>query len=74
MLVADSHHGRIVRIAADGTLETALDDLGLPVGLAASPDGSVYVADHVSHVSRGTILRLHPDGTFDTSPPARSGG
>jgi sugar lactone lactonase YvrE len=66
VLVADSLHGRIVRIGDDGTLETVLDRLGLPVGLAASPDGNVYVADHVSHSARGTILRLHPDGTTDT--------
>ena len=74
VLVADSHHGRIVRIGDDGTLETVLDGLGLPVGLAASPDGSVYVADHVSHVSRGTILRLHPDGTFDTVSTGKISG
>jgi hypothetical protein len=66
VLVAHSHHGRIVRIGDDGTRETVLDRLGLPVGLAAPPDGNAYVADHVSHGSRGTILRLHPDGTTDT--------
>ena len=74
VLVADSHHGRIVRISRDGTLTTALDGLGLPVGLAASPDGSVFVADHVSHVERGTILRLHPDGTIDTVSSGKIGG
>ena len=66
LLVADSHHGRIVRIGDDGSLEPVLEGLGLPVGLASAPDGSVLVADHVSHTSRGKILRLHPDGTTDT--------
>ncbi|MGZ8694343.1 MAG: Vgb family protein [Gaiellaceae bacterium] len=63
VLVADSHHGRIVRVRDDGTMETALAGLELPVALTLAPDGTVLVADHVSHLTAGKLLRLRPDGT-----------
>ena len=66
VLVADSHHGRIVRVRDDGTLDTVLQGLELPVGLTLAPDGTVLVTDHVSHLTAGKLLRLHPDGTTDT--------
>jgi hypothetical protein len=46
-------------------VETALDGLGLPIGLAAAPDGTFLVADHVDHMSRGNILRLKADGSTE---------
>ncbi len=63
LLVADSHHHRIVRIGEDSTLEPVLEGLGLPVGLTAGPGNTAYVVDHVEHGRSGTIVRLGADGT-----------
>jgi len=58
--------GRVERLGPSGTRSTVLGGLMLPVYLANSPDGSLLVVDHVSHTSKGTLLRLESDGTVTT--------
>jgi RHS repeat-associated protein len=78
LYVSDTFNNRIRRIAPDGTISTAAGDggfgasgdggpatqadLGLIEGLAASPDGRVYLADDSFH----RVRRIDPDGTINT--------
>jgi len=62
LLVADSHHGKVVALAPDGAARTFQDGLTLPVDVAPGHDGSVLVVDHVAHDAPGRILRRRADG------------
>jgi hypothetical protein len=63
LLVADSHHGRVVKVGDDGALVPVLEGLALPVGVTAAGNNAAYVVDHVRHDARGKILLLRADGT-----------
>jgi tripartite motif-containing protein 71 len=78
VVVADSNHGRVVALAADGKLtwefrgaDSGGGSMGLPRGIALAGDGSVFVADaflsEVVHLSRSGALLGH-DGGRGVSP------
>ena len=62
LLVADSHHGRVVALTPDGAASTFQDGMTLPVDVSPGRDGSVLVVDHVAHDAPGRILRRGADG------------
>ena len=62
LLVADSHHGRVVALTPDGAASTYQDGMTLPVDVSPGRDGSVLVVDHVAHDAPGRILRRGADG------------
>lgn len=62
LLVADSHHGRVVALTPDGTARTFQDGMTLPVDVSPGRDGSVLVVDHVAHDAPGRIIRRGADG------------
>ncbi len=64
--VSDSHHGRIVRVLAERTLESVVTGLALPAGLSPGSGGSLLIVDHVRHDQPGKILRRNADGSIDT--------
>lgn len=66
LAVADFGHGRVQRLAADGSPGTAIGRRGAapgefrdPCGIAVAPDGRIVVADTWNH----RIQVLAPDGT-----------
>ena len=62
LLVADSHHGRVVALTPDGAASTFQDGMTLPVDVSPGRDGSVLVVDHVAHDAPGRIVRRGADG------------
>jgi hypothetical protein len=63
LLVADSHHGRVVALTADGATTTFHDGMRLPVDVSRGRDTSVLIVDHVAHDAPGRILRRGPGDT-----------
>ena len=62
LLVADSHHGKVVALTPDGAATTFHDGMTLPVDVSLGRDGTVLVVDHVAHDAPGRILRRGADG------------
>ena len=64
LLVADSHHGKVVALAPDGAARAFQDGLTLPVDVSPGRDGSVLVVDHVAHdgPTPGRIFRHDRNG------------
>jgi glucose/arabinose dehydrogenase len=52
--------GRVVRVGGDGRLHPVATGLSFPTGMAAGPDGHLYVAEHGygGDPSAGRILRI----------------
>jgi len=68
LYVSSRFEGTVYRVAADGTTEAFVNDLGVACGLAFSRDGSLYVGDR-----SGTIFKVDRDGkakTFASLPPS----
>lgn len=57
LYVADHLGGRLVRVAADGTLRTLVEGLARPAALAVLPDATLLVAEDT-----GRLLRIRPPG------------
>lgn len=55
----DPLNGRIAIIRGDGTLDTLLERLAMPLGIARDEGGALYVAERNAH----RIVRLNPDAT-----------
>lgn len=55
LFITDIPHGRVFRIAPDGTWTTAADYDGEPNGLALHPDGRLFITDY-----KNGILALDP--------------
>src|SRR5437762_4035466 len=78
LYIADSNNHRIRRVDSNGTISTAAGNgnsgfsgdggsapgsqLWFPHGIAAAPDGSLYIADTYNH----RIRRIAPDGRIST--------
>jgi sugar lactone lactonase YvrE len=56
--ISDGEGGRILKIDDSGAVTVAADGLDTPSGIAAGPNGEIFIADTGSH----TIKRLSPDG------------
>jgi gluconolactonase len=54
--------GRVVHLAADGTLRAVADDLNYPNGIALGADGRLYVAE--SYAGTVTSFAVAADGTL----------
>jgi DNA-binding beta-propeller fold protein YncE len=69
MLVADTHYARMLRYAADGALLAEFGKWGtepgrfiMPIRLALTPDGRMWIGDH-GH-DHGRLQLFDRDGTF----------
>ena len=66
LYVSSRFEGTVYRVAADGSVETFANDLGVACGLAFADDGTLFVGDR-----SGTIFRVDRDGkavTFASLP------
>ncbi len=62
LYIVDIPNGRIFRISPDGDFEIVVEYDGYPNGLAASPDGRIFIADQ-----KNGLLALDPaSGTLET--------
>lgn len=75
LVVTDALHGRVTRVAADGSVTTLATGLREPTGVAVAPDGTIYVSesgvDRVRHLATdGAVLSSlavsDPDGVAVT--------
>ncbi|OWK40815.1 FG-GAP-like repeat-containing protein [Fimbriiglobus ruber] len=78
-LASSSESGiEVVRYLADGTLDTSFGTNGVVVyptagtttvvtGVALTPDGKIVVVGYRSGQSDSFVLRLNPDGSFDST-------
>lgn len=63
LYIAETENRRIRRLdPATGVITTFGGDVGLPVALAAGPDGSIYAADVVRDGRGGGVTRTTPAG------------
>jgi sugar lactone lactonase YvrE len=74
LLIADSCHHRLVRMATNGDIleilgreGTEAGELRYPYDLALGPEGEVYVCEY----ENARVQRLGPDGTFERAWGAR---
>jgi sugar lactone lactonase YvrE len=68
LYVSSRFEGTVYRVAADGTTEAFVNDLGVACGLAFSRDGLFFVGDR-----SGTIFKVDPGGKatpFASLPPS----
>jgi DNA-binding beta-propeller fold protein YncE len=61
LYVSSRFEGTVYRVRADGSAETFATDLGVPCGLAFTPDGTLFVGDR-----SGTIFRVDRGGHAET--------
>jgi sugar lactone lactonase YvrE len=51
--------GALIRLAPDGSRETALDDgLVSPAAVVVGRDGSIYISNHGQEAGEGEVLRF----------------
>jgi streptogramin lyase len=72
MLVTDGATGHVLAAGLDGEVRVFSDVEGHEVltGIARGPDGAAYVTSfsQLPHIEGdGSVLRLHPDGSFDVA-------
>jgi hypothetical protein len=68
LCVSSRFDGTVYRVKGDGTVEKVASELGVPCGLAFTPDGTMYVGDR-----SGTLFRVNAAGRvipFATLPPS----
>ena len=66
--ISSRFEGSIYRVEPDGSFDVCASDLGVPCGLAFSPEGTMYVGDR-----SGTVFRVSTSGhttAFATLPPS----
>ena len=71
IFVSDGERSKILRVAADGSVSTFVENLNTPSAIAFAPNGDLITADTGSH----TIKRVASDGniTVVAGVPNRSG-
>ena len=68
LYISSRFEGTVYRVEPDGNVEVCASDLGVPCGLAFSPEGTMYVGDR-----SGTVFRVSTSGhttAFATLPPS----